>query len=743
MKLAVRACAVFLAAGLLALPLVARPLVLHPTTRGATTFAIIVDSVTYARTAGAVQGYRAAVEADGLPSYIVAGTWKSPAEVRAEIVALRKLQPPLEGVVFVGDIPIPMIRDAQHMTTAFKLDQERPWAESSVPSDRYYDDLDLQFVSIRQDSARPLLWYYSLAPASPQRIERDLYSGRIFPGVTGDAKYDVIAAYLRRVARQKGEKETLDHLLTFTGHGYHSEALSAWEGTLLTLREQFPRLYQPGGGVVKNLYHTMSPSMKAILLMEMQDPALDVALFHAHGADDTQYLVGDAPATTLDQHVAAIQEFLRSKLRTAKRRKQNLDEAKAYYAKAHNIPDAWFAGAFTDSVIAADSIAAERADLYVKDIEKIPTMARFVMFDECFNGNFTASPYIAGAYVFGNGKTVAAVGNAVNTLQDVWADEFLGLLNDGVRVGAWHRMHNSLESHIIGDPTYRFAGTGGPDLNLLLATKRNDVKTWERMLGDPNPVHRALAAEMLHGALGEKAFPRLSALFLSDPAFVVRVQALKGIAESGGPGFEKTLVQAIDDPFEYIRRLTVKWMGEIGAPAGVPALIRLIVTDPSVRVSFNGAGSLEMIGPEAVLPALHAFLATLPPEAEGEKQGAVIERGVRSKDEWARKELFPLAVSDTAKLRKRINALRSFRAYNFKAAVPLLAGIARNSRENEEVRVTALEAMGWYTMAYNRQELIAACGEVEVQPGVPARVRDEAIKTRNRLLTGPNNPLSP
>ena len=31
----------------------------------------------------------------------------------------------LEGAVFIGDIPIPMIRKAQHMTSAFKMDEEK------------------------------------------------------------------------------------------------------------------------------------------------------------------------------------------------------------------------------------------------------------------------------------------------------------------------------------------------------------------------------------------------------------------------------------------------------------------------------------------------------------------------------------------------------------------------------------------------------------------------------------------
>lgn len=39
--------------------------------------------------------------------------------------------------MFVGDVPVAMVRKAQHLTSAFKMDEEHDWFESSVPSDRF------------------------------------------------------------------------------------------------------------------------------------------------------------------------------------------------------------------------------------------------------------------------------------------------------------------------------------------------------------------------------------------------------------------------------------------------------------------------------------------------------------------------------------------------------------------------------------------------------------------------------
>ncbi len=213
-----------------------------PGTKGKTSFAVFVDKATYENAGKAVDAYRASVEKDGLPSYLVVAEWKNAEEVRSVLRDLASRKPALEGVVFIGDIPIPMLRNAQHMTTAFKLDQEAAWKRSSVPTDRVYDDLDLKCTFLKQDSTNRLLNYYSLDADSPQRVDRDFYSGRIFPPGAGAERYRMLEAYLFRVAKQKEERVELDHVLTFTGHGYNSESLNAWENAGHAMKEQFPRL---------------------------------------------------------------------------------------------------------------------------------------------------------------------------------------------------------------------------------------------------------------------------------------------------------------------------------------------------------------------------------------------------------------------------------------------------------------------------------------------------------------------
>ena len=89
-----------------------------------TSFAIVTDQVTWEKCRPEIENYRAVLEQEQLPAYILAGQWKNPEQIKELLMRLYR-ESRLEGAVFIGDIPIPMIRKAQHMTSAFKMDEEK------------------------------------------------------------------------------------------------------------------------------------------------------------------------------------------------------------------------------------------------------------------------------------------------------------------------------------------------------------------------------------------------------------------------------------------------------------------------------------------------------------------------------------------------------------------------------------------------------------------------------------------
>ena len=107
-------------------------------------FAIVTDPQTFNNCKAAIETYRSAVCADGLDAFVVSRNWTNPDELKDSLMLYHKTRA-LEGAVFIGDVPIAMIRGAQHLTSAFKMDETLPMRDSSVPSDRFYDDFDLKF----------------------------------------------------------------------------------------------------------------------------------------------------------------------------------------------------------------------------------------------------------------------------------------------------------------------------------------------------------------------------------------------------------------------------------------------------------------------------------------------------------------------------------------------------------------------------------------------------------------------
>ena len=86
----------------------AKPEMIRPKVKTSTAFAIVVDRQSYDKVRTAVEAYRDAIEKDGLATWILIDDWESPAEIRAllkEWYEDRRM--PLEGTVFVGDIPVP------------------------------------------------------------------------------------------------------------------------------------------------------------------------------------------------------------------------------------------------------------------------------------------------------------------------------------------------------------------------------------------------------------------------------------------------------------------------------------------------------------------------------------------------------------------------------------------------------------------------------------------------------------
>ena len=673
-----------------------------------TAFAIIADSETYRRCADEIGEYRKVLEEEGLGTYILADDWSDPMELRREIMNIAGRKPALEGIVLVGDIPIAMIREGQHLTTAFKMDEERfPEFESSVASDRFYDDFDLEFEFIDRDSLRRDVFYYRLSETGDQELRPEIYSARMkVPGVMEGDKYEILKAYLKKVVAAHREQNALDNMTYFAGHGYNSDCLTIWRQKPLVFRENFPYCFDLSS---RNRFLNFREAeyMEDRLFNEIQREDTDFFMFSEHGDFDTQYINSeDNGIHSLEDALDRLKAWI---IPTYEKYRGTADEEpflKEVLDSVYHISRE----AVSDSAITAWNKAAETAgrkiNITLDEIMKLSSNPRFIIFNACYNGSFHRNDgYVAGCHVFGPGKCVVAQGNTVNVLQDKWEDKLLGMISMGERVGMWQREIPYLESHLIGDPTFRFASHSKEEARAAarlhddLIFHRGKAQVWKKYLKSENPVLRAagitLLAEIGEEGADEKALDMLG----SDKAWTVRLHALKALESMKSPLLSEAVKAGLEDPYEMIVRTSCHIAADMCDSTLSEALEITLKTHPDmVRVSDIAAGNA---------------LSVIDGSEYAEFIGRVSDKSLPDG--------------------KRRSALRFFRNSNTVDAIPALTAVVADDTESEALRRDACEALGWYTLSVEREEIISALKEVSGNAGLPERVKKEIAKTIKRL----------
>lgn len=719
-----------------------------PTIQTKTSFAIVVDQDSYREAKSAVDAYRQSVEADGLGTYLVVINHQRPEEIRNLLIEFHAdRKSPLEGCVFVGDVPIPMIRDAQHLTSAFKMNQKNDWKESSVASDRYYDDFGLTFDFLKQDSDRPLYYYYTLRADSKHHISPDIYSGRIKPVVyKGSDKYQLLRDYLNKVVAEKNDKlNVVDYLTMARGHGYNSEDRLAWAGEQIALTEQFPILMKPGGTVRYMDFDQVYPAKK-LYLNQALDQQIDILLFHHHGAPDTEYLNGEQSFDGIDGSIDNIKRFLRSKVAAAAE-KSGKEEAIARYMKNYGVPREWCEEAFDAEKQKADSIYNAMKDIYTSDIHQLTPNARFILFDACYNGSFYEDDYIAGAYIFAKGKTIATIGGTVNAIQDKWPDEGVGLLAAGMRVGQFNRLTCFLENHLIGDPTFHFADNSGLNFNIneAMTLRRGDTSFWLKLVApytsakqlaksrkSPStvlPDLQALALRELDAANYAGMPDLLKRAYFHSNSFVVRLEAMRLLALNYPDQSTGVLKESINDSYELVRRFSGEYIAKNGNPELLPAFVNAFVErHQEARLKFKIQTYVAAFDSVALKNELarqlkkrafydDSFLNSLKSNISSEGSTA---------------KYYEDALSDPkAKASTRRFAVSKQRNQPYAHKIELLLSVLKDTRQDKELRIQAAEALGWYNLSYRKQDILSALRAYQADD---EQVRYEVTKTINRLL---------
>lgn len=719
---------------------------------GRASVAVVIDQDCYSQTKDAVNEYVDAMELDGKTGILLIDEWGVPDSIRVRLETLHR-EKALEGAVLIGDIPVPMIRDAQHLSSAFKMDQKRDWKESSIPSDRYYDDFHLQFNFLSRDKDRKDFFYYSLAPESPQQIRSDIYTARIKPA-QGQDKYKAIADFLRKAVRTKkaaieaaGAKASVsgntaatattdqaagrgtnglalaepDRVMFFAGHGYNSESMVSRMNEYKALHEQIPSVNKPGGKV-DFINFDFDKSVKTRLLSALGDEDLDVALLHHHGYNDMQLLNGSPYESTPDGWLALARNYFREKMRSSR----NPEATRKDFIKRFGIPGEWLDEASDPELIIKDSLYDRSMDIYTDDIDRYDIKARFVLFDACFNGAFTEADYVVPHYLFGEANnTVAALAHSVNTLQDVWTDELVGLFDEGVCAGNIFKHVWSLENHLFGDPTFHFGAVS--DLDRKVSMKEEKAGIWRKLLkSESTPCDVKCLAVRVLTRNGNITGEELLDLQRNSGSGIVRLAAFNGNVELAGNCLTEAISLGLDDSYELLQRLSARYAGYNQSPELDEQIVRLYV-DPltPTRVMFQLKAPLVDIETGKATELIRKY---------GHWKG---DEGLDSLIDYL--EVCGKSLSaDLANLESDSpnarNARLFIRSQRNQCRADILDALQTFFAKTDDpaIKLQIAELLGWYRYSYAREKALGICRSLLSAESDPT-IRDEFRRSISRL----------
>lgn len=692
-------------------------------------FAIVTDPQTFNNCKAAIATYRSAVCADGLDAFVVSRNWTNPDELKDSLMLYHKTRA-LEGAVFIGDVPIAMIRGAQHLTSAFKMDETLPMRDSSVPSDRFYDDFDLKFDFLGRDSVERNFFYYNLAAESPQHISCDIYTGRIKSSEKRGDKYGEISRYLIKAAAAKSQDNPLDHLMSYCGSGSFSNSLAAWKDETITLKEQMPAAFDNGSDGAKFLFYAMYPDVKSTLLGEIVRNDLDLALFHEHGVPERQYVTETPRANETDAYYYDAKYRMRQRIRTAMSRGKDAESVIEDIVKKYGITRDWVEDWNDPKTEAEDSLYDAATGIMLDDIAAAKPNVRMTIFDACYNGDFREDDCIASRYILSDGNALVGIGNSVNVLQDKSSSDLMGMLTEGYRVGEWMQQVNILESHILGDPTFHFTASEDavrPDLHNM------NCKYWLKFTSPKYPCDiRGLALHKLYALNYNDLSPLLLKTWKESDEYMLRLQCLHLLEHYNDGNYEKVLKDGADDPYEFIRRKSAFFMGKVGTPEMAAELADLYMRDyNSLRVAHN-VGFVCAHFPDSL------FLKEF--EKKFAEADWIYDRELfHKKAENCFRAAFSIESSTGKIIGDKNNGYRKFyiggmRNQPYPQYAESLLAIVRDSGEVENARVQCAEVLGWFIRAWNRKEIVDGI-DAYLKSGeeMPEALRNELVKTKNRL----------
>ena len=539
---------------------------------------------------------------------------------------------------------------------------------------------------------------------------------------------------MKKAATAKADKHNqLDQVFSFNGGSYNSDCLIVWMDDEKAYMENFPLAFGRQMGF-KHWNFRMKHPMKYKLFSELQRKNLDLFMFHEHGMPTGQLINDELACTDFNDRYKMLKSTLYNAV-IGHAGKHNKDTLRIQMQKKRQVNEVFFKDLDNPKFWEADSLHYADERIVTEDLMKnnLSTNPRLIMFDACYNGSFHENDYIAGQYIFNNGQTLVAQGNTRNVLQDRWTIEMIGLLSHGVRAGQYNKLIASLEGHLFGDPTFRFAPIEANTLSIDITIRQNDVTYWKNLLNSPYADVQSLAMRMLADADTQK---KLSPLFLEkyqESGFnTVRMEAIKLLSRYQDANFIEVLREGLNDAYEMVARQSAIYAGFVGDDSLLPAIVEALVEhNERLRVQMSANKALSLYPKEKVEKAIEDFYTKADRLNKNEEKKRLLRNLERVFVQEAKAH--QTLMDATAPEAKRISAIRNVRNYTFHFHVDDYLDVIRDTGNPLEVRVVMTEALGWFTNSIQRPHILGEIKKIQETANLPEDLKVEIEQTIKRL----------
>ena len=193
------------------------------------------------------------------------------------------------------------------------------------------------------------------------------------------------------------------------------------------------------------------------------------------------------------------------------------------------------------------------------------------------------------------------------------------------------------------------------------------------------------------------------------------LEALFLLNKCNNADYFEVLKAAVNDPYELIRRQAARMIGDSGSDELVPALVQLALSSRNnLRVAVAAKSSLSFMNTKAVIAATN-------------------NNKIISDANYTAKKLeedSKVTFDPQAELKQRYFNITTLRNYNYHSLVPKVIALAEDKKDNEKLRVAAIEALSWFTHSYQRVQILQLCDKILQDKEDSNAVHEQAERTR-------------